>query len=298
MKLFNRFFSDKENTTKIGFKSLSAAIKYKIGNYEIFLPPQHALPRFQSEHRLYDKFLPVLAKHIPSDKTVIDIGANVGDTLFSMIQNLDSRYLCIEPSEEFYSYLEKNISLLNDEEKSKIELYKNIIGTGRFSGKIVENIFGTASLQILENETHLPQIIALDKLIKNKEKIILIKVDTDGFDYDVLLSAGEICKISNPILYWENEVQTNTQREGFFQLYEQLQIAGYNHIFIFDNFGNIMIEDCNFTTLKNLTNYVYSMNNQNCTRTIYYNDVLAVTGQNLEIAKNAILEYRKTFIDK
>lgn len=298
MNFFNKYFSDKVKKTKSDANTMSNEIKYKIGNYEIFLPIQHSLPRFQSEHRLYDKFLPILAKHLPSEKTVIDVGANVGDTLFSMIQNSNSRYLCIEPSDEFYSYLEKNISLLNKEEKSKIELYKKIIGTGSFSGKIVENIFGTASLQILENDPHLPPIIALDKLISDKSEIILIKVDTDGFDYDVLLSAKEICKIAHPILYWENEVKTNTQREGFFKLYEQLQIAGYNHIFIFDNFGNVMIEDRNFDTLKNLTNYVYSMNNQNCTRTIYYNDVLAVTTQNLEIAKNAISEYRKTLIDK
>ena len=54
-----------------------------------------------------------------------------------------------------------------------------------------------------------------------------------------------------------------------------------------------MLENVNFKTLSDLTEYIYSMNHQKSTRTIYYNDVLAVCSNNLHIANNAINEYKQ-----
>lgn len=288
MNIFNKFIK-KEITEDIQLKD----IEYVIEEQKVLLPANHLLPKFQTENKLYDRFLPVLSKCLPNEKIIVDIGANVGDTVVSMIQHSNNTFFCVEPSNEFYEYLKKNILSLDVNKQSHIKVFKNLIGTNKFSGNIIENGLGTASLHIIDNNISHNNIISLDDLLQNQKNVILIKVDTDGFDFDVLLSGKTFCLNEKPILYWENEVKTEIQKNGFYELYEFLESIGYNHLFIFDNFGNLMIENTDFKTLSYLTEYVYSMNNNNCTRTIYYNDILATCSNNIDNVYNAINEYRK-----
>lgn len=287
MNILNKIFKQQKDSPA------AKDIEYFIGDNKIILNQGHALPKYQKEHRLYDRFLPILAKHLPKEKIIVDVGANVGDTLISMIQNLDNKFYCIEPSDEFYEYLKKNILLLDKRLQSNIKIFKNLIGTNKFTGTIVENGLGTASLNVSDNSVSNSKTISLDELSKNEKDVILIKVDTDGFDFDVLLSGNTILKDEKPILFWENEIKTENQKNGYNELYDFLESNGYTHLFIFDNFGNLMLENSNFKTLSDLTEYIYSMNQQKSTRTIYYNDILAVCPNNLNIANNAINEYKR-----
>ena len=58
--------------------------EYRFADFSIVLPADHALPIYQKAHRLYDRFLPHLSKYIESGSTVIDVGANCGDTVAAM----------------------------------------------------------------------------------------------------------------------------------------------------------------------------------------------------------------------
>ena len=53
-------------------------IEYFIGDSKIILHSGHALPKYQKEHRLYDRFLPILAKHLPKEKIIVDPGIGFG----------------------------------------------------------------------------------------------------------------------------------------------------------------------------------------------------------------------------
>lgn len=117
-------------------------------------------------------------------------------------------------------------------------------------------------------------------------------MDTDGFDYDVIKSSQRILIDSEPILYWENQISDDFQLEGYDQLYVFLTELGYDHIHVFDNFGNLILEKSDFDTLRNINSYVLSMDKHDCTRTFYYTDVLASTKKNLTIVKDAIDEYK------
>ena len=52
--------------------------------YQLCLPKDHLLPHYQREHRLYDRFLPFVARALPAGTAAIDVGANCGDTLAAM----------------------------------------------------------------------------------------------------------------------------------------------------------------------------------------------------------------------
>jgi FkbM family methyltransferase len=272
--------------------------KYKIGKYMISIPPNFALPKLQSTVKLYDRFLPVLASKIDAEnKLIIDVGANIGDTTIAMMQHCKNRFLCIEPSSVFLPYLEENIKNLSPEDYKRISIIKKLVGTGNLFGELKHRDRGTAHVILSDNpqsETH----TRLDTLVDDSTEVILLKVDTDGFDFDVLTSAERIMRLNEPILFWENEISEDFQFNGFVQLYSMLSQLGYSYIYVFDNFGNIMFEEINFEIVKNINKYIYSMEKSGCSRTLYYTDILAVTEKYHSVAIQAIEEYRTSWINK
>jgi FkbM family methyltransferase len=283
----------------MAFQKLAAAArrKYKIGKYEVDIPPYFVLPQYQKSDKLYDRFLPVLGKNLSSDKLVIDVGANIGDTAIALVQNCTNPIMCIEPSDRFFPYLVRNLQRMSVADFSRVKAVKQLIGTGLISGTLCHDKRGTASVRVI-NSSDSPAHIALDKLVDDVSNVLLLKVDTDGFDFDVIRSAQAILCHSEPILFWENEILEDFQMTGFDELYSLLQEMQYKYIYIFDNFGNLMTEEVDFATLRNINSYVYCMRKHNCTRTIYYTDILASTERNHAIVEKAVNEYRVQWINK
>lgn len=278
-------------------KSASRKNVYRIGAIELDTPENYGNIEFQNKFKLYDRFLPVLAEVISSNDLIIDVGANIGDTTIAIVQKCINPIVAIEPSEIFLPYLEKNFSKLPENQKNRIEVIKKLIGTGCISGNLSHNEWGTASVNSntdSKQETH----TALDACIKKLSNVILLKSDTDGFDFDVIKSAEKLIDQSKPILFWENEIRQEFQSKGFDELYEWLETKGYEYIYVFDNFGNLLTIEKNFSTLKNLNAYIYTMDVNNCKRTIYYTDILACTNKNKDLVSKAIEKYKNEWILK
>jgi len=63
---------------------------------------------YQRQYPNYDRFLPYLAKYIAPSNGIADVGANVVDTLASMVaQNSLASYIYIEPDSSFFYFLIK-----------------------------------------------------------------------------------------------------------------------------------------------------------------------------------------------
>lgn len=271
-------------------------IQYKIGRYEISLPPQHTLVKFQKNIKLYDRFLPVLARFIEKGQVIVDVGANVGDTAIMMINETKANIVCVEPSDTFFRYLQENVNNLPDEERKKITCMKSLVGEQGIDGELVHHA-GTARIE----ETNLNNIKLkkekLDDLLSDQLRISLIKVDTDGFDFDVLMSAKKIIGKNKPILFWENQIDTRIQYDGYEKLYEFLSDMNYDYIYIFDNFGNIMLKNVTYEVLKNINDYIFSTSEYGGIKTIYYTDVLAVTKENEKLIQSVIDTYEREWVN-
>ena len=77
--------------------------KTLINGLEIVLPPEHLLTLYNYIYPKYDTFLPELVSNIDKNMSVIDIGANVGDTLVRLIaSNSKLNYYSIEADEYFF----------------------------------------------------------------------------------------------------------------------------------------------------------------------------------------------------
>jgi FkbM family methyltransferase len=269
------FDIDDINTNK---HCLDDIIEHKYKNFSIFLPSYSEIPKYQELYKKYDKFLPYLASHINIDETIIDIGANVGDSLAGMIeQNSNCSYLCIEADEYFFDFLCKNTQRIQAKiSNSKIFVNNSLVGKN-ITGVSLEGERGTKHAVIDSNgkikSKPLDEIVSMYPKINN---IRLLKSDVDGFDYDVINSSLEVVKKYKPLIFFECQYDFKWQLNGYLKLFNTLNSLGYDRYVVLDNFGDIMLQTSEIKIIKQLIEYIERQNNKESTRTIYYFDILAV----------------------
>ncbi|HEY8031739.1 MAG TPA: FkbM family methyltransferase [Methylocella sp.] len=278
--------------------SPQATTRYKIGELIIELNPEHRLPLYQSQHRLYDRFLPVLCRRLePADHWIIDVGANVGDTAIAIAQACANPILCVEGDAEYFDLLKRNVENLLSARERPTRCVKVLVGTGRFSGSL-ERDGTTAGLAQDIAGDH--RAVPLDEVVREAGlptgEIALVKVDTDGYDSDVILSATGVLAASRPILFWENYFSSRAQIRDLDQLYQCLEDMGYRYFWAFDNFGNLMLEECSVKNIRDLNAYVASQEFHGCTRTIWYTDILAASENNLSRAREAVEDFCSSIV--
>jgi FkbM family methyltransferase len=172
-----------------------------IGAATITLPHGHALPGYLKNFRNYDRFLPALAREMPSGVWVIDVGANCGDTLVAMIAaNPSLNFLCLEADAHLFGYLERNIVQIRKAYPAVGEILpiNALVGTAETSG-VLTGEFGTKRVIASKEGQHAtPLGIIASNVLSPNPPVSLIKVDVDGMDYDVLQSdAGSRMKSRN-----------------------------------------------------------------------------------------------------
>ena len=271
------------------FKNITTKLIFK--NYSIFLPLNHKLIYYKNTYPKYDKLLPIISKYINQNETIIDIGANVGDTLAAMVEeNPNPIYMCIEADDEFYSYLLRNADII----KKKIPNIK-VYSLKHFVGKKLTNVFlekkeGTAKLSSVSGNIKSKTLDDILNDFKNIEKIKLLKVDTDGFDYDVLESSLKTIEKHKPILFFECQFEQEFQKTNYKSIIKKLQSLGYFYWILFDNYGEMILKTQNLEILYSLIEYVWKQNLEKTERSIFYLDILVCCDNNKKIIDNVIKE--------
>jgi len=75
------------------------------------MPISHRLPIYKAAFRFYDG-LPLRLSNFLREKygylSLIDVGANIGDTILFCFNNQDDKFIAIEPNPHFTKYLRKS----------------------------------------------------------------------------------------------------------------------------------------------------------------------------------------------
>ena len=146
------------------------------------------------------------------DKTIIDVGANVGvfTILFSKYVGSGGKVIAIEPSKENFKLLKENMSSnsinnsyikdigCSDKKEIKTFYQNNKYPTGNTT-KI--NSDGYTKIEDLE-ETKI-NVDTIDNICKYEKNIGLIKIDTGGTELEVLKGAVKTIEEYKPIIIFE-----------------------------------------------------------------------------------------------
>lgn len=239
-KLLKEFFT---RYRRMKLKFTDPIVYYRGKEYNVYLPLSQNLFFYQQSYPYFDKRLRYINRFIKKcqgakNLTVVDIGANIGDTILEMgPENWDDFYIAIEGASKYNRLMDFNLEVnklknykiyrtfLTDSEESGS--YSNVCNDG--TGHLVKDVNGNA------------QMHTLDELLKDRVKRLdLIKVDTDGFDYKVLRGSHKILLEDRPVLYFEYGIKEwLEQGEDVEAVFDFLTEHGYDNGLFFDNYGRI-----------------------------------------------------------
>lgn len=285
--------------------------EYFFGEYKIILKNNHVLFKYQESFPLYDRFLPLLCADFKG--LIIDIGANIGDTSIAIFsKNPNSFIVGVEPDTGFHENCINNIKLNDLSERflsiqkfvsTKIGIYRLEKSKTLSTGSILHD-----SLQTGENNTisfsELMDLIPPEK----KMNFDILKMDTDGFDWDVLDSFIEYNKNSNikpRFIFFEMQTYLNNtgvkdiNRDQIIENYklsiERLQTIGYNNFCLLDNFGTPIKITQSVIEIFEFNDYIKRSQIYNLHSTIYYIDILAFSDNEMGLVNESILNLYKKY---
>ncbi|MEI7424960.1 MAG: FkbM family methyltransferase [Candidatus Staskawiczbacteria bacterium] len=186
------------------FKKYDPEIEIRVGKKNLFLNLSHKLPIFYRKYPNYDRALPRVCKkisEIDGQLNVIDIGANIGDTVSLITDEVTGNFLCIDGDKKYLPVLEKNIEKIS--KVNKVKIVRCYCGNSIKDESIsIDRIGGTAkiittSLSNNKKQVYDVEIKSLDEImIKNPDFQYsnLLKIDTDGFEINILESGSSFIK--------------------------------------------------------------------------------------------------------
>jgi len=172
-------------------------------------------------------------ENIQDSWTIIDVGANVGiySILFGSLAK-NGQVFSLEPTETI-ELLKKN---LNHHSLSNVKAFQ--LGLSDTTGSISENIYkmwGKPPIAATYS------ISTLDDFVETLDlsELNLLKIDTDGFELEILKGAAMTLERFNPWLMIEFSYALNTRGHEVGHLLERLVELGYKNALLLD--GNNLV---------------------------------------------------------
>ncbi len=253
----------------------------QLGNYKIYPDLNSQLGRLAA----------VIFKKYPG-MTVIDVGANVGDTIAILKSAVDILpVIGIEGDDVSFSYLERNITQF-----SNIHVVKTFLGEKTQDAKV--NMDNTGWNNTIIPDAGGAQHISfksLDDVITaggfGNVEIKLLKVDVEGFDTIVLRGATAIIQKNKPVLFFEyNRKSMKMINEEGLPTIMSFYKFGYTKIIFFDHKGNLVLATDlqNSDVITYMHNYISSEKNL-----LAYYDICIFHSNDVELAEIFLAEERK-----
>lgn len=271
-----------------GQNVLPGSVEYQIGNNVILLPENHALGTYQKKWKRYDVALGEISKAIFEKYphgSAIDIGANVGDSAALLCKYQSVKTLCVEGNPLYLKFLLYNVKVIG----ADIEIEECFIGADNAAvnlGQIVDHA-GTSSIlnavytrsndepDISSRTMSLDSLIAKHPLYSNAR---LLKIDTDGYDFQIITESAGVLRHIQPIVFFECAPFENTDGvQQSLQCFQSLVSSGYSKFIVYDNHGNYLVHltASEFEKFKDLIAYLCL--NHKYGSSVYYFDICAFT---------------------
>jgi FkbM family methyltransferase len=163
--------------------------------------------------------------------TIVDIGANIGDTGAILASHVANKLILVEGSDYYYAFLEKNLHLF----PNPIVPIKAMVSDGSVIQGELRHWGGTAYFKHLQEEEFTTPTLPLSEIAHDKTHFI--KIDTDGFECKILNAALPWLAHQHPGLLFENQFRHDHELEQSNKLYDDLSNIGYRYFIAWDDPG-------------------------------------------------------------
>lgn len=218
-------------------------VRYKLERIDLLLPLAHQLPLYRRSFQEYSKNVGRLAEYVGSkypSAPIIDIGANVGDTIAIIRAKTDAPILAIEGDEFYFTLLKQNLAQANLRDVIPVEAF---VGSSVAMQGVLHRDGGTASF--VEGCSSSIAPVSLQVILAEYpkfERARFLKVDTDGFDCQIVKSSLEWLAEAKPVAFIEYD-PTLTRRQGAIAqtIFEDLRSIGYKYAICWQNTGGYLL---------------------------------------------------------
>lgn len=223
-------------------------IRVKVGNFHIWINGNHQLPMYM-RNPYYSTNLPRLAAKLQekyANLTMLDVGANVGDTVAFVRSKSYFPIVCLEGDEDFFQLLQKNLANFQD-----VYAFRRVLGekSGKAAGVLKKNegSFETARIQNqgAAGSTGSLNLVTLDSFLGEEPKFKnakLLKTDTDGYDLKIIRGGLGYIEAAKPVLFFEYDtVFLAEQHEDGLATLKILESLGYRDAMFYDNSGRFLL---------------------------------------------------------
>ncbi|MBV9988528.1 MAG: FkbM family methyltransferase [Chitinophagaceae bacterium] len=226
-------------------KKASQVKKVKVGNYFVDMPgnnPQISNYKYEPQvNSQLGRLSACIAAKYP-ELTVIDVGANVGDTIAVIKTAMDLPVIGIEGDDISYKFLERNTRQF-----SGVTIIKEFLGEKKQTLK-VELEKGGWNTTLVPSETTGKELTlrTLDEVLSASgladRSLKLLKVDCEGFDTIIIRGATSLLQQHRPVIYFEyNKSNMDAIKEDGFSTLLSLEQYGYHSVILFDNKGRFLL---------------------------------------------------------
>lgn len=240
----------------------------------LLMPLSHEMPSYRSKFPRYDRLPPFIARLIRQRRgslRMVDVGANIGDTIASTYPEAGDRYIALEPHPVFFHYLLENMAGVESVECMQLACSEEAELLGFDS-----QTRGTATPRKNYSTPLLAQALPLDVIWQerwSRARVDFLKIDTDGFDASVIRSALDLLATWRPWLYYECDV--HLAKNGIAELLDVpclLLRCGYKDALVFDNFGEFVDQ----LQLDDTSKWKKLISYQSKNGPVFYHDILII----------------------
>jgi len=239
-------------------------VKVNIKGVNMRMSFSHALPYYLIKYPLYNDNLTRIASMIKekyNNLSILDIGANVGDTVALLKGRFDCPIYCIEGDDNYYNILKENIKQFHNVKADKIFLGEE---DSSFSANI-QRRRGTASISHdakTSTSMNIKKLSTLMHQMNSYENYKLIKIDTDGYDTKIIRGGYDFFLKIKPVIFFEYDPYfLQKQNEDGISIFDFLKTLDYNYVIVYDNLG-ILIKKINIENSKEVLELHNSLNNK------------------------------------
>ncbi len=213
-------------------------VSFSLGAFKLKLPLSHELPFYRRSFPTYAINLGRITRHVSRkypDLTVIDVGANVGDSVAILRHNGLPPILCVEGEPRFFQLLTENTRHLED-----LELEQTFVGANGDQFGSIYSHHGNAEVRLgLAPGT--AKLCTLSEVIARHPRFSgakLLKLDAEGFDCRIIASENELLRRTRPVLFFEYyPTCCELTGQAAFPVFSQLAALGYSNLLIYENQG-------------------------------------------------------------
>ncbi len=212
---------------------------FPLGSCRLCLPLSHELPFYKKRFPEYARNLGRVSFHVSQkypNLTMIDVGANVGDSVAVVRMFSEHAILCIEGEPRFFKLLAQNTRNLRD-----LELEQTFIGAAGDHVSGIHREPGNAQVRLGPGPTQ-ASICTLSEVLARHPRFAsakLLKLDAEGFDCKIIAAEAEFLRCNKPVLFFEYFPKScETAGHQPFAVFPQLRELGYFALLIYQNFGN------------------------------------------------------------